>query len=51
MHHRQLQETAIANESLARLAIPRSESIPSKYPTSNRKYRPGARLGHPITGA
>ena len=41
-----------ASESAARQAMPRSESSPSKYPSrSNRKYRPGGRLGRPIPGA
>jgi hypothetical protein len=36
------------SESAARHAIPRSLSMPSKYPiSSKRKYRPGARLGRP----
>ena len=37
------------SESAARQAIARSESSPSKYPSSSsRKYRPGAKLGRPI---
>jgi hypothetical protein len=41
-----------ASESAARQAMPRSESMPSRYPISKRrKYRPGVRLGRPITGA
>jgi hypothetical protein len=41
-----------ASESAARHAIPRSPSIPSKYPiSSNRKYRPGISDGRPIRSA
>ena len=40
------------NESAARHAIARSESRPSKYPSSSsRTHRPGAKLGRPRTGA
>jgi hypothetical protein len=39
-------------ESAARQAIPRSESIPSKYPTSSkRKYIPGVTDGRPLFSA
>ena len=41
-----------ARESAVRQAIPRSESMPSKYPISNsRKYVPGVRLGRPTEAA
>ena len=37
-----------ASESAVRHAMPRSESMPSKYPiSSSRKYVPGVRLGRP----
>ena len=39
-------------ESAARHAMPRSESMPSKYPTSHsRKYCPAGKPGRPITSA
>ena len=41
-----------ASESAGRHAMPRSESMPSKYPlNSNRKYVPGVRLGRPTVSA
>ena len=42
----------LASESAVRHAMPRSESMPSKYPiNSNRKYVPGVRLGPPTVSA
>ena len=41
-----------ASESAVRQAIPRSESMPSKYPIkSSRKEVPGSRLGRPTVAA
>ena len=40
------------SESATRHAIPRSDDTPSKNPmNSNRKYRPGGRLGRPSRSA
>jgi hypothetical protein len=40
------------SESAQRQAMPRSESIPSKYPISSiRKYTPGATPGRPTSDA